>query len=136
MSEQVTASRQLTRVRSINSSFSILLRSYTRALQKQENFTGSLFQHRTKAICLTEISGTSPAWFQSAFGTEINIPDGEKEYPQICFNYIHNNPVSAGLAKTPDEWEFSSYLDYKGKRKGRIVNRELAEKFGLHTFQI
>lgn len=135
VSKHVTASRELTRARSINSSFSILLRSYARALQKQEKFTGSLFQHRTKAKCLTEISGTSPAWFQSAFGTEINIPAGEKEYPQICFNYIHNNPVSAGLVKTPGEWEFSSYPDYEGKRNGSLVSRELAGKFGLHTIQ-
>ena len=117
LSEQVTLSHQLTRERTLNESISILLRSYTRAINKQENRTGSLFQHRTKAICLTEISGISPAWFQSEYGAIINVDDPEKAYPQTCFNYIHHNPVHAGLINNAGEWEFSSFLDYAGKKK-------------------
>lgn len=120
------------KTRSINQSVAILLRSYTRALQKQEHFTGSLFQHRTKALCLTEIEGPEPTWFQTAFGTQINIVDPEKEYPQVCFNYIHQNPVDAGLVINPVDWEFSSYQDYAGIRKGTLVNKSLAGDLGLH----
>lgn len=54
LSEQVTPSHLLTKARSLNDSISILLRSYTRAIQKQERMTGSLFQNRTKVLCLTE----------------------------------------------------------------------------------
>lgn len=132
VSEQVTGSHQLTKSRSLNDSISILLRSYTRAIQNQENFTGSLFQHRTRSICLTDISGVTPAWFETAFGASINIPDGEKDYPQVCFNYIHQNPVTAGMVKNAKDWEYSSYSDYSGKRDGKLISRERAAEFGLH----
>ena len=36
--------------------------------------------------------------------------------------YIHLNPVSSGLVNHPEEWEFSSYRDYIGIRKGGITN--------------
>ena len=42
-SEQMSQSHQFTKERSLNDSVSILLRSYTRAINKQENKTGSLF---------------------------------------------------------------------------------------------
>ena len=130
-SEQVTSSHLLTKKRSLNDSIAIMLRSYTRAIQKQENKTGSLFQNRTKAICLTQTEGISPAWFQSNYGAMINIAMLEKEYPQVCFDYIHNNPVKDGLVKTATDWEFSSALDYSGKRKGKLINQKSAEEFGL-----
>jgi len=135
ISELVTGSHQLAnqilKYRTLNDSISILLRSYTRAIQKQENMTGSLFQHRTKAICLTEVSGVSPVWFQTTFGTIINIPDPDMEYPQMCFNYIHQNPVKSGYVNSLLEWEFSSYRDYYGKRHGKLIIRDRASEFGL-----
>ena len=130
-SEQVTESHLLTKTRTLNDSVSIFLRSYTRAIQKQEKITGSLFQHRTKAVCLTDVTGVTPAWFQSNYGTIINITDPEKEYPQICFNYIHQNPAKARLVINPEDWEFSSYPDYSGLRSGKLINRERAAEFGL-----
>jgi len=130
--EQVIESLQLTKPRSINDSISILLRSYTRAIQKQEKFTGSLFQHRTKSICLTDIFGVTPAWFETIVGASINIPDGEKDYPQVCLNYIHQNPVTAGMVKNAGDWEFSSYRDFSGERDGKLINRKRAAEFGLH----
>lgn len=131
-SEQVSPSHHLTRERSVNDSISILLRSYTRAINKQELRTGSLFQHRTKAICLSDISGVSPSWFQTNYGTIINIDDPSQAYPQVCFNYIHMNPVNAGLTNNPNDWEFSSYPDYSGARNGKLINRKRANEFGLH----
>jgi len=35
-------------------------------------------------------------------------------------NYCHNNPVKRGLAKSPGDWEWSSYGWYMGKRDGCI----------------
>jgi putative transposase len=131
LSDLVSSSHQLTRERFLNDSISILLRSYTRAINKQENKSGSLFQHRTKSKCLTDNSGISSAWFQTSYGTSIHIIDPEKEYPQACFNYIHQNPVNAKLVENQNDWEFSSYLDYSGKRNGKLINRERAEEFGL-----
>lgn len=124
-------SRLPTKTRDINQSVAIALRSYTRALQQERQFTGSLFQQSTKAICLSEISGVSPAWFQTTFGAQINVAIPEKEYPQTCFDYIHNNPVQAGLCGHPGDWEFSSYRDYTGQRNGTLVNQQQATALGL-----
>jgi putative transposase len=96
-SEQVTQSHLLTKTRSLNDSISIILRSYTRAIQKQEHTTGSLFQNRTKALCLTESQGVSPAYFNSHFGMMGNLDLPETNYLNVCFDYIHNNPVNGGL---------------------------------------
>jgi putative transposase len=131
LSETLTAGES--KRRTFNQSIGILLRSYTRAIQKQQKSTGSLFQKNSKAICLTDSSGITPAWFQSQNGTVINIPDPEKEYPQVCFNYIHNNPVQAKLVNHQVDWEFSSYADYVGIRNGNLINRERAVEFGLTT---
>lgn len=130
-SEQVTQSHLLTKTRSLNDSISILLRSYTRAIQKQERMTGSLFQNRTKALCLTEPQGVSPAYFNTHFGMMGNLDLPETNYLNVCFDYIHLNPVSGKLVAKPEDWEFSSYRDYFGGRKGKLINRELAKELGL-----
>jgi putative transposase len=130
--EQANHDTLLLKKRLLNDSISIMLRSYTRAIQKQNNITGSLFQHRTKAVCLSEVNGITPAWFQSKYGTIINIIDPEKEYPQVCFNYIHQNPVRSGLVKAPSDWEFSSYTDYCGIRNGKLVNKDRTTELGLN----
>jgi putative transposase len=134
INEQVAKSHQLTKMRALNDSISIMLRSYVRAIQKQEKFTGSLFQNRTKSVCLTDVTGVSPAWFNTNYGTTIHIPDPEKEYPQVCFNYIHHNPIKSWIVKKPEDWEFSSYPDYCGLRNGKLINRERAKEFGLEIF--
>jgi putative transposase len=55
----------------------------------------------------------------------------EDDYPQVCFNYIHNNPVKAKLVQKVEEWEFSSAMDYAGLRKGKLINKKTAAEFGL-----
>ena len=116
---------------SLSESIGILLRSYTRAINKQEHRVGALFREETKAECLTSIEGITPSFYNTPSGTLINISDPEKEYPQICFDYIHLNPVSAGLTKTPEEWEFSSFREYCGMRNGHLINRVRAAEFGI-----
>ncbi len=120
-------------VQILNKSIAILLRSYTRAINNQENRTGSLFQMATKAKCLTDNSYLTPAWFQTSFGTVINISEPDHNYPQVCFEYIHMNPVSAKLVENASDWEFSSYQDYTGLRNGKLINRERALEFGLEV---
>jgi putative transposase len=120
-------------IQTLNQSIAIMLRSYTRAVNKQENRSGSLFKPHTKAECLSKTQGISPSFFNTNSGTMIHLP--EKEYPQLCFNYIHNNPLKAGLVKHPEDWEFSSYRDYFGLRNGKIINKSKAEEFGLFISQ-
>src|SRR5438552_3812028 len=68
----------------LNNEIAILLRSYTRAINIQENRKGSLFQQKTKAK---------------------NV----QSYGTICFNYIHQNPYNSGLISKLEDWEFSSF---------------------------
>jgi putative transposase len=128
---RVTSSHPVSKTQSFNQSIAVLLRSYTRAINKQENINCSLFREGTNAECLSKSDGITPSFFNSRVGTIINVPVPEKEYPQVCFNYIHNNPVNAGLVKNPEDWEFSSYRDHCGLRNGKLINPERTKELGL-----
>lgn len=117
--------------RNLNDSIAILLRSYTRAINKQNNSSGSLFRQKTKADCITNPQEVSPSYYNLSFCTLIRLHDPDKEYPQACFNYIHINPVKAKLVKNAEDWEFSSYPDIRGLRDGQLVNRERIAEFEL-----
>ena len=110
--------------RILNDSIAILLRSYTRAINKQQNRSGNLFREATKAESLTATNGITPSFYNTKFGTRINTHYPEDEYLQICFNYIHQNPVKAGLANKPEDWEFSSFKDCFGLRNGTLVDKK------------
>lgn len=134
-SEELTASLQVkpsigqAKKRTLNDSIGLQLRSYTRAINKQENRTGALFRTPTKAECITKIEGITPSFFNTTYGTIINGSIPALEYPTVCWNYIHNNPVEARIVKRPEDWEFSSYRDYCGLRNGKLINKERAKEF-------
>ncbi|MBY0432474.1 MAG: transposase [Cyclobacteriaceae bacterium] len=81
-----------------------LLSSYTKAVNKQEGRTGSLFQQKTKAL-LTEGG-----------------------HAQTAFHYIHQNPMKAGLVKKMEDWSHSSFREYRemNKSENSICNIKLA----------
>jgi putative transposase len=89
-SDGLTSSEAVTK-RSLNDSIGLLLRSYTRAINKQRQMSGSIFRNTTHAECLTETEGSSPTFFNTSHGTRIAVYLPEKEYPQVCFNYIHSD---------------------------------------------
>jgi REP element-mobilizing transposase RayT len=92
----------------------IALSSYTQAIQKQEQMTGSLFQQKTKA------KQVSSDW-------------SWEDYTLVCFRYILQNPVRAGLAHKPEDWPYSNCRDLLGLRNGTICNRSLIDKeLALH----
>ncbi len=124
VSGSATQSRTPTDTPELNKSIGILLSSYTRAINKQQNRSGSLFRLKTKAECLTATKGITPSFYKTEFGTRINTHYPEDEYLQICFNYIHQNPVKSGLVNKPEDWEFSSYRDYLGVRNGTLVDKK------------
>jgi len=76
--------------------------SYTKAINRRFNRVGVLFQGRFHSIHVDR--------------TEYLI--------HLC-RYIHLNPVKAGLVQQAEEWEFSSYLEYAGLRKGTLPKTEL-----------
>ena len=115
--------------RTLNQSIGIMLRSYTNAINKQKNTSGSLFRNSTKAECLNCPNGITPSFYNTEFTTQIQVDCPERQYSQVCFDYIHQNPVKAGLVKTETAWEFSSAQDYAGMRNGTLVNKEIASEY-------
>lgn len=86
----------------LSKGIAVLLRSYTRAIQKQENFTGSLFQQKTKSKDIID----------------------ERQL-LTCASYIYQNPIRAKLVSKMESWQFSSFKDYCGIRNGNLCNRNL-----------
>ncbi|MBE9007094.1 transposase [Fortiea sp. LEGE XX443] len=71
--------------------------AYTKAINKRFNRSGVLFQGRFQSIHISQT-----------------------DYLINLSRYIHLNPVKAGLVQQPEEWEFSSYLEYTGLRAGTL----------------
>ena len=117
------------KTRSLNFSIGLMLRSYTNAINKQRKLSGSLFRKNTKAECINCPTGLTPSFITSNGVTYFNNEQPERQYPQVCFNYIHQNPVKAGLVSRAEEWEFSSAVDYTGLRDGKLISREVAELY-------
>jgi len=82
-----------------------LLQTYSKGINKQNNSTGSLFQQNTVAKPIVK---------------------GSKLYDQICFHYIHQNPVKANLVKRMEDWAYSSFKDYCDLAQASLCNRNLA----------
>ena len=102
--------------RNFNEQIGILLRTYTRAINVQEKRTGSLFRNGTKSKALF-------------FWDDLNC--SEDNYLKTCFEYIHQNPVKAGLVFKEEDWKYSSANIYKKKLKSNWINTELAKEIGL-----
>ncbi|MFP4555375.1 MAG: transposase [Bacteroidales bacterium] len=133
-SPSATLSRARTttvKTQSFQHSIGVMLASYTRAINKQMNWSGSLFRSETKAICLTQVNKLTQAYYISKGVTSINIQHPELQYPNICFNYINLNPLKDGLVNRNEDWEFSSYPDVVGLRNGKLISRERILEFGL-----
>jgi putative transposase len=103
-----------------------MLRSYTNAINKQQKRSGKLFREKTKAECVNCFNGPTPNFINS---NDVNIQFAEDQYPQVLFNYIHQNPVKAKLVDDEIDWEFSSAIDFYGKRNGKLINKQTAKKY-------
>jgi putative transposase len=117
--------------RSMNNSIAIMLHSYTRAINRAENTSGSLFRTRTKAYCLDKIETIDHPWYSDNGISIINTDNSNPYHLKACFNYIHNNPTAARLVKCDTDWEFSSAIDYASKRNGSLVDKDIAVELGL-----
>jgi len=112
-----------------NHSIGVMLRSYTNAINKKRNRSGSLFRKNTKAECVNCFKGLTPGFIEKDGVTQNSLLITESQYPQVLFNYIHQNPVKAGLVKNETEWEFSSASDYTGFRHGTLINKKVAAEY-------
>ena len=94
----------------------LLASSYTKAINKQQGATGSLFQQRTKSKVVIDKQGN---------------------YSVTCFHYIHQNPLKAGLVNRLEDWRFSSFREYANIKNASICNKQLAMELlnlNLETF--
>lgn len=129
--ESRTLNQVAPKLQTIQQSIGIMLASYTRAINNQQKSSGSLFRSKTKAIPLCNSDRHTPAWFISEGITQINSTPPEKQYPNICFNYIMFNPIKDGIVKRAEDWEFTSYHDLIGRRDGKLISRERILELGL-----
>lgn len=127
-----TISKKPPRLRSFNDSIGKMLRTYTRAIQKQENIEGSLFQQHAKGSCLTSPDERDFSWFYEDYELQDCEVLSREDYPTVCFRYIHENPVKAYLCNSAVDWEFSSAADYFAERKGKLINKEKAKEYYLY----
>jgi len=81
--------------------------SYSKTINKKYGRVGSLFQGRYK---LSEVK-------TNAHFTRI-------------ITYIHQNPMSAGLSKSLEDYHFSSYKAYISNKRTIIKRKEVLEWFG------
>ena len=88
--------------------------SYSKAIAKRFGRTGTLFQGPFKSRLVDK-----------------------NEYLLHLSRYIHLNPVFAGLAAKPEDWEFSSYRDYIDLRSGTFVRPEIIlSQFGREAYRL
>ena len=71
--------------------------SYTKAINKQQNRVGPLFQGPFQARLVKN-----------------------EAYLLELATYIHLNPVHSGLVVSPEAWAYSSFREYIGFRKGTL----------------
>ena len=90
---------------------------------KDKNDRGHFFAEKPK------LNGITPSFITRDGITKINNENPEQQYPQVCFDYIHQNAVKAGIVKSPVDWEYSSAIDYAGIRDGKLINRTVAEEY-------
>jgi len=84
----------------------MLLSSYSQAINKQNHTTGSLFQQKTKAKCITGDAGR---------GAQSDLTGITNTYLITCMHYIHQNPWKANLIEQLEDWKYSSFREYIGQ---------------------
>ncbi len=117
--EDISLKGRVTHLQNLSKTIGKTLSSYTQAINIQNQTTGNLFQKKTKAKCLTDVSMSAHNYTSC-------------DYLINCFHYIHNNPLKATLVKQLKDWPYSSWLDYYGERNGNLCNKKLAmDRIGL-----
>ena len=81
--------------------------SYGKAFNKRYGHSGTLFEGPHK----------------------VHHVNSDEYLRQLC-RYIHANPLKHGVVQDLEEWPYSNYLEWIGKRKGTLVDRPfVAEMF-------
>jgi hypothetical protein len=111
--QNIVLANKETHLQNLSKTIGKTLSSYTQAINIQNKTSGTLFQKKTKAKLLTEVSGTS-------------LNSISNDYVLTCFYYIHQNPLEANIVNYLKDWPYSSYPDYYNHRSGIICNKPMA----------
>ena len=89
----------------LNIPIAYLFNAYTKAINKKYKRTGTLFEGPFKSIEVEDVNYLI----------------------ELC-RYIHRNPIDDGIVKKIEEWEFSNYLEWIGKRNGTLFDLKFRNK--------
>lgn len=108
----------------LNDAIGDLLKGYTRAINKEQGWTGSLFREKCKA---------KDGWIDEFVTLEKNEqPDWRfmagNAYAYTLMCYFHENAVEANIVKKPVDYDWSSAKDYAGLRTGSLCNLEMGRQ--------
>jgi putative transposase len=79
---------------------------YVQSVNKQLRRKGTIFEGRYKHVHV----------------------DKDEYILHLC-RYIHLNPLKAGLVPKPERWPFSNYLEWIGKRGGKLKDMDFISSF-------
>lgn len=110
---------------SLQEAIGTLERTYTRAINKENGWSGSLLREKCKAkdgfidefITLKKANGKIDYRF---------LPGTDFAYQ--CIIYIHENATVAGLVSESIAYKWSSARDYAGLRNGTLCNLEMGRE--------
>ena len=91
----------------LEKAFKTFFMAYAKGINKAYSRTGALFQQKFKKKEITD--------------------DG---YFTSIIQYIHANPIAAGLCNSYEDWEFSSYNAIIGNKPTKVKREEVIEWFG------
>lgn len=90
----------------IYSLFNSVFSSYVQNFNKRHKRRGRLFQSHLQHI----------------------LVDSDQYLIYLC-QYIHYNPVKAGLVANAEDWPYSNYLEWIGRRNGKLFNPEMRDAY-------
>ena len=106
----------------LNDAIGDIQKGYTRAINKERGWTGSLFREKCKA---------KDGWIDDFVTVERVDSDFRfkpgNDYGYLCLCYIHNNATEAGMVEDNLSYEYSSAKDYAGHRNGTLCNLEMGQ---------
>jgi putative transposase len=87
----------------------------------------SVFMHSLKGRIREVLQGKGKFW-QDRFDDLAIVSENQF---RIKLNYVHQNPVRAGLVDLPEDWPFSCYLDWINQNSYRGIKFSFEQVFGL-----
>lgn len=109
----------------------LTLSTYAQYINRQNKTTGSLFQQKTKAKCISAAENGQPTLGRGPTASTTS-------YIINCMHYIHQNPWKAKLVNKMEDWPYSSFNSYASNTDNQLCNRELLVKltdYDLSTFK-